>query len=66
MEAAYYTLSTRVPVARVLWANLDFSYTVRPAWWVLAAGLLLAALAAWRNRVAPAPSVTRALASQSG
>lgn len=66
VEAAYYTLSTRVPVARVLWANLDFSYTVRPAWWVLAAGLLLAALAAWRNRVAPAPSVTRALASQSG
>ncbi len=60
IEALYYTLSTRVTISRVLEANFDFSYTIRPAWWVLAAGLVIALLAAWRNRVAPAPSVTRA------
>lgn len=58
-EAAYYAISTRVPVMRVLSANLDFSYTIRPAWWVLGAGILIALLAAWRNRVSPAPSVMR-------
>lgn len=64
IEALYYTLSTRVPISRVLAANLDFSYTIRPAWWVLAAGLIIAGLAAWRNRVAPAPSVQRRVATQ--
>lgn len=59
IEALYYSLSTRVPITRVLLANLDFSYIIRPAWWVLGAGLLIAGLAAWRNHVAPAPSVQR-------
>ena len=64
IEALYYTLSTRVTIARVLEANFDFSYTIRPAWWVLFAGVAIALLAAWRNRVAPAPSVTRAVAAR--
>ncbi len=59
IEAAYYGFSTRVPISRVLEANLDFTYTIRPMWWVLGGGVLLALLAAWRNRVAPAPSVQR-------
>ena len=64
IEALYYSLSTRVTISRVLEANFDFSYTIRPSWWVLFAGLVIAGLAAWRNRVAPAPSVTRSLAAQ--
>lgn len=39
IEAAWYGLATGVPVDRVLGANLQFSYTIRPAWWVLATGL---------------------------
>lgn len=41
LEAAWYGLKSGVPASAVLGANLDFSYVVRPAWWVLAAGLLL-------------------------
>ncbi|PWK69899.1 protein-methionine-sulfoxide reductase heme-binding subunit MsrQ [Aminobacter sp. AP02] len=44
IEAAWYGLATGVPPGRVLWANLQFSYTIRPAWWVLATGLGVAAL----------------------
>ena len=66
MEACYYVYSTRVGFARVLLANFDFSYTIRPAWWVLAAGTAIAALAAWRNRTAPAPSVQRKSAARAG
>ena len=42
LEAAFYRLSTGVAMIRVLEANLDFSYQIRPAWWVLAAGLAMA------------------------
>lgn len=44
IEAAWYGLATNVPAALVLEANLDFSYVVRPAWWVLALGLTLPVL----------------------
>jgi methionine sulfoxide reductase heme-binding subunit len=64
IEAFYYAVSTRVTAARVLAANFDFSYTIRPAWWVLGAGLVMALLAGWRNRVAPAPSVQRSRAAR--
>lgn len=43
IEAAWYGLKTGVPVLPVLEANLDFEYSIRPAWWVLAVGLALAA-----------------------
>jgi len=42
-EAGYYALAKGAPFAFVLGANLDFSYSIRPAWYVLAAGLVLAA-----------------------
>jgi len=44
MEAGWYAAMTGVPWERVLAANLDFSFSIRPAWWVLLAGLAMAAL----------------------
>jgi sulfoxide reductase heme-binding subunit YedZ len=45
LEAGYLALRHGLPFWRILEANLDFSFMVRPAWWVLAAGLAMAALA---------------------
>jgi sulfoxide reductase heme-binding subunit YedZ len=47
-EAGWYGLMTGVPATRILNANLMFSFSIRPAWWVLAAGLgvAIASLAA--------------------
>jgi methionine sulfoxide reductase heme-binding subunit len=53
VEAGWYATMTGVNAQRILWANLDFEYVIRPAWWVLAAGLVMAALALIRNRAAP-------------
>jgi sulfoxide reductase heme-binding subunit YedZ len=53
IEVLYYKLSTNVTVMRVLQANLEFSYTIRPAWWVLMVGVLIAVLAELRARFAP-------------
>ena len=44
LEAGWYAAFTGVAWDRVLEANLDFSFSIRPAWWVLAAGLAMAAL----------------------
>ena len=55
MEAVYYATSTSVPISRVLMANLDFTYTVRPTWWVLGTGIAVAALAHLRARFGPMP-----------
>lgn len=38
IEYAWYGIATGVPPSRVLAANLQFSYSIRPAWWVLATG----------------------------
>lgn len=53
-EAIYYRVSTGVDINRVLLANFDFSYTIRPSWWVLGVGVLVAILAEVRARFAPA------------
>jgi methionine sulfoxide reductase heme-binding subunit len=56
LEAAWYGLASGVPASLVLAANLDFSGPIRPAWWVLAIGLLLPAVALVRGpraRTAP-------------
>jgi methionine sulfoxide reductase heme-binding subunit len=53
VEAGWYATMTGVNAQRILWANLDFEYVIRPAWWVLAAGLAMVALALIRNRAAP-------------
>lgn len=51
VEYGWYALFTGVPAERVLAANLDFSYVIRPAWWVLAVGLAVALVAAGRAGV---------------
>jgi sulfoxide reductase heme-binding subunit YedZ len=51
-EATLYMLTSGVDARLVLLAHFDPNMEVRPAWWVLAAGLLVAALGLWRQRPA--------------
>jgi methionine sulfoxide reductase heme-binding subunit len=44
VEAGWYATMTGVMADRVLWANLAFEYSIRPAWWVLLAGLAMVAV----------------------
>ena len=61
IEFAWYALATNVPPMRVLTANLHFSYTIRPAWWVFAAGIAVAAVAFIRSLTkSTAPARNRA------
>lgn len=53
IEAGWYAARTGVMALRVLEANLDFSFSIRPAWWVLAAGLTMVLLQAARARSLP-------------
>ncbi len=53
-EAGWYATMTGVNAQRILWANLDFEYVIRPAWWVLAAGFAMAALGLLRGGATPA------------
>ena len=46
IEYLWYALATGVPADRVLAANLDFSYSIRPAWWVFGGTMALAGVAA--------------------
>ncbi|MFH3478498.1 protein-methionine-sulfoxide reductase heme-binding subunit MsrQ [Xanthobacter variabilis] len=50
VEVAWYGLATRVDPWLVAQANLTFDIGPRPAWWVLAGGLVVAVLAALRQR----------------
>jgi sulfoxide reductase heme-binding subunit YedZ len=57
IEYAWYGIATGVPPGRVLAANLQFSFSIRPAWWVLATGLavtLLALVRPWFGKAEPA------------
>ena len=51
VEAAWYGLATGIGWQRVILANLDFSYTIRPAWWVFATGLAVTIVAEIRQRM---------------
>jgi methionine sulfoxide reductase heme-binding subunit len=51
-EAMLYTFTSGVDGWRVLLAHFDIDMEVRPAWWVLAAGLSVAVLALWRQKPA--------------
>ncbi len=51
VEATWYGVATGVSVERVLMANLDFSFQIRPMWWVLFAGLGVTVLSEIRKRV---------------
>ena len=52
VEAGWYAGMTGAGALQVLAANLDFGLTIRPAWWVLAAGLGLAGLYLMRGYIA--------------
>jgi methionine sulfoxide reductase heme-binding subunit len=41
LEVAWYAAATGVDPIRILQANLDFSFMVRPTWWVLGTGLVI-------------------------
>ncbi len=63
VEATWYGLATGVGWQRVIAANLDFSFTIRPAWWVFATGLAVTLVAEIRHRmghVRPQPRTLRA------
>jgi sulfoxide reductase heme-binding subunit YedZ len=62
-EAAWYGLMTGVGASRVLLANLGFGFGLRPAWWVLAAGLSVTLVAELRRRMRPAGTGRRAAAA---
>lgn len=47
-EASYYHYAAHAPFGLVLASNLDFSFTIRPAWFVLSAGLALLLARAFR------------------
>lgn len=53
VEVGWYGLMTGVSPARVLAANFDFSFEFRPAWWVLAAGLVVLVLQLMWRAIAP-------------
>ena len=47
-EAAIYMATSGVNAWRILLAHLDVDMEIRPAWWVLAAGLAVCAIGWWR------------------
>jgi len=51
-EATIYMFTSGVDARRILLAHFDVDMEVRPAWWVLAAGLLVAALGFWQYKPA--------------
>jgi len=51
-EATIYALTSGVDARRILLAHFDLDMEIRPAWWVLAAGLAVAAIGSWRDRPA--------------
>jgi sulfoxide reductase heme-binding subunit YedZ len=62
-EAAWYGLMTGVGASRVILANLGFGFGIRPAWWVLAAGLSVTLVAELRRRMRSAGTGRRAAAA---
>jgi sulfoxide reductase heme-binding subunit YedZ len=53
-EATIYVFTSGLDARRVLLAHFDIDMEVRPAWWVLAAGLAVAAAGSWRYKPARA------------
>jgi methionine sulfoxide reductase heme-binding subunit len=51
-EAALYMFTSGVDARLVLLAHFDIDMDVRPAWWVLAVGLAVAAVSFWRQKPA--------------
>jgi methionine sulfoxide reductase heme-binding subunit len=60
-EAALYMFTSGVDARLVLLAHFDIDMDVRPAWWVLAAGLAAAAIGFWRQKPARQRPSARAI-----
>lgn len=61
IETTWYATMTGIDPWRVFMANWDFSYTIRPAWWVLFAGLAVTAVTwLWSLRPINGPQRGRA------
>ncbi len=60
-EAMLYMFTSGVDARRVLLAHFDVDMEVRPAWWVLAAGLAVAAIGFWRQKPARQRPSARAI-----
>lgn len=55
-ETIGIAIARHVPATVIVAAHFDFGIGIRPAWWVLAAGLAVTAGAAVRRQRAPAPA----------
>lgn len=55
VEAGWYLAATGIDPWRVLGANLAFSYSIRPAWWVLGTGIVIALASEATLRLRPLP-----------
>ena len=62
-EAGWHGAETGVDPLRLLAAHFDLANGLRPAWWVLLAGLAAAA-AATRWRLVPQPPMARTISSR--
>jgi sulfoxide reductase heme-binding subunit YedZ len=62
LEYAWYGLATGIPPSRVLAANLQFAFSVRPAWWVLTVGVAVASIPLLRPFLGSRPKSGRRMA----
>jgi methionine sulfoxide reductase heme-binding subunit len=62
-EATLYMFTSGVNAWRVLLAHFDPDMDIRPAWWVLAAGLAVSALGFWRYKPARPRSSARKISA---
>jgi methionine sulfoxide reductase heme-binding subunit len=65
-ETAWHATATGIDPWRILAAHLDVAFGLRPAWWVLIAGLVAAALAAITRRAQRPNARTSASSAASG
>lgn len=56
VEAGWYLAATGIDPWRVLNANLAFSYSIRPAWWVFGTGIVIALASEIVLRLRPLPA----------
>ncbi len=64
-ETTWHAVATGVNAWMIFLANFDFSYDIRPAWWVLAAGLAVAVAGSlWRQRAIARRIWSRAFAGE--
>jgi methionine sulfoxide reductase heme-binding subunit len=63
-EATIYMLTSGVDARRILLAHFDLDMEIRPAWWVLVAGLEVAAVGSGRYRPAGQRRSARRIAAR--